>query len=140
MEQLRKPGYVLSEVLMNSESLTFKPIPEKYKRFHQNLLLLQIYEMFDKKIHMRNIFVTCIDTTKKVYLHCEKMEEVFVPNFAFMIYCIFGDNSLAVELYDLGDVDDFVLVHYFRLCYNKNENIAEFCLKKYAKYKRKKNT
>ena len=100
--------------------------------------MIRIYEMFDKKMYTPNIPVLCIDFIKRVYLDCKNMEEVFVPNFVFMIHCILRHNSLAVELYDLGDIDDFVLVWCFRLCYKKNENMAKFCYKKYVKYKREK--
>ena len=123
MEELLKHSYILSKVFRDYRSSKyFSPIPEKYKRFHEDVLMLRIYEMFSEE--------NCYSS--------EKMEEIFVPNFAFMIRCILGHNSLAVELYDLGDIDDFVLVYCFRLFYNENENFAKICFKKYAKYKLKK--
>ena len=138
MEEVLKHGYVLCEVLKDDRSLIFEPIPEKYKRFHEDVLMLRIYEMFDKKLYTPKIYFLCVNFIKWFYIDCKNMKEVFIPNFVFTIHCILRHNSLAVELYDLGDIDNFVLISCFKICYEKNENMAKFCFEKYAKYKRKK--
>ena len=132
MEEVLKHVYVLCEVLKNDKSLIFEQIPEKYKRFHENVLMLRIYEMFDKELCTPKICSICVNFIKWFYIDCKKMKEVFIPNFVFMIHCILRHNSLAAELYNLGDVDDFVLISCFKICYETNENMAKFCFEKYV--------
>ena len=61
------------------------------------------------------------------------MEEFFVPNFAFLVFCKTQDYYLAYQLVNWSVVDYFVFWIGFEVFCEDDvyEDIAEYCLKKY---------
>lgn len=118
---------LLFNVLKDDRSKVFYIIPEKYKSFHLNLIIYGFYELFDKHIST-HLLLPCVDFIKKYDLKCEQLDDVFIPNFAFLAFCLIDIYSRVVELYELGDFSPFLLQSGFEICYKNNELLAKYLL------------